>query len=396
MPAPQERDITHFHANDPDTKMNPTNSDGYPPHRYQPNPNGKKLQLLTFSELKMLPKPHRLVGPLFPRPGLTAAFGPPKSGKTFVVMDATLRIVTGMPWHDGSPVEQGDAIWVASEGVWGLADRCDSWIDAHGLDLPDRIRFLPVPVNLFEGEPSELVSEIEELGLNPKMIVFDSLAGCSVGANESSPSDRQQTIDAAIALTRRYRCNVTVIHHTTKDGLSERGTNALRGAADQMFRIDKKEDQITIRSEAERDAAPFDPIHLELVEHEDSLVVRGSDSSRTNRPMRSGISRRIEDFLAAQPLTAWLTTPEVEEELGASRSAVSRQLKSLVDKGIAESTKLEGPGSPKAYRLLPEAREALKQSDQTLRSNLCLTTSPLGGSGETKASGLAWTEGQFQ
>jgi AAA domain len=66
-------------------------------HRTEAPPTaGKGRFLLTrFADLKVSTAPAQLIRGLIPRVGLTVVWGPPKSGKSFVVFDAMMHVATG-------------------------------------------------------------------------------------------------------------------------------------------------------------------------------------------------------------------------------------------------------------------------------------------------------------
>ena len=56
-------------------------------------------------ELDALPPPEWLVEGLIPEASLVVPFGPPKAGKTFIVLSWSLHVAAGLPWF-GRAVKQ--------------------------------------------------------------------------------------------------------------------------------------------------------------------------------------------------------------------------------------------------------------------------------------------------
>ena len=82
-----------------------------------------------------------------------------------------------------------------------------------------------------------LKKEEFELGL----IVVDTLARVALGADENNAKDMGRVVDGLDELKRQTGATIMVIHHTRKDGGSERGSSALRGAADAMILCERAE-----------------------------------------------------------------------------------------------------------------------------------------------------------
>ena len=66
-----------------------------------------------------------------------------------------------------------------------------------------------------------------------------------------------------------------VVHHSNKDGLSERGSTALKGAADAQMRMEKDENtgSITLKCLKMKDAEEFEDRHFILSQYGHSAVL---------------------------------------------------------------------------------------------------------------------------
>ena len=95
-----------------------------------------------------------------------------------------------------------------------------------------------------------------------------------VGGDENSAKDVGRFIAAVDELRSVYKCASLTVHHTGKDGEDERGSSALRGAADAMLAPKPDGAGVKLACVKQKDAAPFDPwrLHLEVVQ--DSCVLR--------------------------------------------------------------------------------------------------------------------------
>src|SRR5690606_35871036 len=61
------------------------------------------------------------------------------------------------------------------------------------------------------------------------------------GADENSSQDMGLVLQACRMATQQLGCTVLLVHHTNKDGITERGSSSLRGAMDFMIRIKRPE-----------------------------------------------------------------------------------------------------------------------------------------------------------
>lgn len=170
---------------------------------------------------------------------LVAMVGKPKSGKSFVCVDAICTIAAGLPdWH-GAAVTAGRVLYIAAEGQRGVPVRIAAWLQAHGMTaggLPG-LDILPVPVALDNPESFvELAALVKETARQHRalyrLIVVDTLARSMTG-DENSTKDMAALINACDRISRGTRATVLLVHHLGKDGSrGARGSSALPGAVD--------------------------------------------------------------------------------------------------------------------------------------------------------------------
>ena len=102
----------------------------------------------------------------------------------------------------------------------------------------------------------------------PVLIVLDTLARCFVGGEENSARDSGLLIAAASTIQRQTEAAVLLVHHTGKTNLDiERGSSALRDAADVMIRQKKDlSGLIRVSNDKQKDADEFPPVSCRLCE----------------------------------------------------------------------------------------------------------------------------------
>jgi len=180
---------------------------------------------MTVDELQNLPEPRWLLKNRIPE-GQTWVYGPPGTGKTFVTLDWAAAVASS-----GKTV-----IAFIGEGVSGYAQRVRAWREEN--PSADMAGFLAVPQ-----APHLLDSRSVELLVNtvrdnrPDLIVIDTFARSLVGGDENSAQDVGRAIDVLDRLYRTYGASSLVVHHSKKSGGEERGSGAIRGAADATWEV---------------------------------------------------------------------------------------------------------------------------------------------------------------
>lgn len=251
-------------------------------------PTATRFMPLSLASVLALPPQRWLVDGLFPERGLTVIYGAPGSAKTFLALDLAFRIAQGGGDWFGRAAKGGSVVMVAGEGIHGLAGRCRAYC-AHpqkmnpDADVDAALHVVPHPPNLFEGDADEFVASIASL--QPTMVIIDTLSRSSVGADENSARDMGQVIAAADSIVKKLGCLVLLVHHARK-GMSggERGSSALRGAADAMFEIARKGDSgvrelvLSGGSAKMKDAAESESIFFRLEAVGESCVIVDADT----------------------------------------------------------------------------------------------------------------------
>lgn len=239
---------------------------------------GNKLRMLTFDEIDAMPDPTFTVDALLPDQSFVVVYGPPKQGKTFLVMSMAVHIAAGKPWF-GREVKKGGVVYIAGEGAGGLKHRLRALRQYHGLgsDLPFWV--VPRAVHFGKAEAvrdlAALIRETAKQGF--KLLVIDTLARATPGMDENSAGDMGRFVEECDKIKREFGCTVLVVHHSGKDASrGGRGSSALPGAVDASFQVTREktdtDDIITLTNEYQKEAEEAAPLHFDLVKVETSLV----------------------------------------------------------------------------------------------------------------------------
>jgi predicted transcriptional regulator len=122
---------------------------------------------------------------------------------------------------------------------------------------------------------SQFIAAIKDFA--PDMVVLDTLAVCELGGDENSTRDMTIMLDACRRIIRETGAAVVLVHHTGKNGTSERGASALRAQCDHMVELSAEDYGVKVTDSKQRDRACFDPYYLRPVQAGDSLVLLPSD-----------------------------------------------------------------------------------------------------------------------
>lgn len=219
-----------------------------------------KFRILKISDLRAIPRPKWLIRQILVENSFAAIYGPPKSLKSFMVLDFAMHLATGLMYR-GTPIQLRNVLYVAAEGSAALGKRVDAWLEEHNIaDEPETFRVVPMVVNLSkESEARALIADVveEQLrdGFNPDLVVVDTLARCSAGADENSAKEMGVVIDNGSMIQRELGTALLVVHHSGKNaekGL--RGSSALFGAVDTLLQVIREGRDISLLVESHKDA----------------------------------------------------------------------------------------------------------------------------------------------
>lgn len=220
--------------------------------------------LLSIEDIEAMPPPEWLIDGLLPAQGLIIPYGPPKVGKTFVVLSMGLHIAAGKDWC-GRKVRQGVVIYIAGEGLGGLALRIKAMRQEYGIpaDAPFYVR--PKAVNFRDPQAvADLIAIARETaaGRPIALVVVDTLARAMPGVDENSAQEVGIVIASCDMVKEQLRCAVAPIHHTGKDQeRGMRGSNAIHGAVDTTLRIKAAGDRrVQMINEDQKDGEPAPPM----------------------------------------------------------------------------------------------------------------------------------------
>ena len=241
--------------------------------------------------------------------------------KTFVALWWALAVATGTPWFGQKNIAQGRVLYVVAEGLTGIGQRLAAWEARHiRSPVPNDLLWLPQPAQLFT--PDLSVNPLVELAdkLQPVFVIVDTVARCSVGANESSNTDMGVVIDVLDQVRQRTGACVMPVHHTGKDeSAGLRGASAMFAAADVVIRATGGTEQVKLTIEKAKDAEPDRSFIYGIEREGSSLVITDApppDAPGEGLP-KSAITAlealRLIDVEGGISTTTWLKTSQLAE-----------------------------------------------------------------------------------
>jgi hypothetical protein len=181
---------------------------------------------------------------VLPRAELAMLYGPSGSGKSFLAFDIVAAVATGSSWH-GRRTAKGRVVYIVAEGATGFLNRLKAYAKVHSGTFPGIRIIADAPNLLGETDPVSLATEIEATG-GADLIVVDTLAVCSSGADENAAKDMGRVIEHCKQLHKATSATVLLVHHSGKDDTKgARGWSGLRAAADAEIEVGRHGDHRT-------------------------------------------------------------------------------------------------------------------------------------------------------
>jgi putative DNA primase/helicase len=169
-------------------------------------------------------------------------YGDSNSGKTFFVIDMACAVARGMPWL-GRQTEAGMVVYLAAESPASVRSRLQAYQSHHGVKVPN-FAIVQSPIDLFDGDADtdaviQLVRKLEgQRGKKVVLIVGDTLARLSAGANENAGQDMGLVVRRIDRIRTECKAHFLLIHHSGKAAAAgARGWSGIRAAVDTEIEV---------------------------------------------------------------------------------------------------------------------------------------------------------------
>jgi hypothetical protein len=226
---------------------------------------GGGFQFVRIDSLK-IGAPFWLVKGLIEIDSFGCVYADTGSGKTFLVIELSSSIVTGIPFY-GLPVNKGPVVYICGEGQAGLSRRFRAWSIARGVSLEGALLYTNQrPLSLIDKNSMlDVVQALErlilEIGRPPALAVLDTWSRL-LGGDDSAPSDAAAGVAALDDLRSRFgNFAVLVVHHTGHQKDRGRGWSGLRAAVDVELRTELGNDKVLrLECTKSKDTEPIQPM----------------------------------------------------------------------------------------------------------------------------------------
>ena len=213
-----------------------------------------KFKVETLDQFADQPPQPWIIKGVLPQAGLAVVYGESGSGKSFFTLDMGASIARGVLWQ-GKKVRQGKVVYVVAEGAGGFRNRVKAYCAQHRVKMGD------IPFGVINDAPN-LVERSDAVALaksiihsgGASVIVVDTLAQTTPGANENSGEDMGKVLDHCRQIHRVTGALVLLVHHSGKDAAKgARGWSGLRAAADVEIEITRGDPIRTARISKQKD-----------------------------------------------------------------------------------------------------------------------------------------------
>jgi hypothetical protein len=274
-------------------------------------------------------------------------YGDSNSGKTFLVIDMAASVALGVPWM-GKRTEPGMVVYLAAESPASVRGRLQAYQKHHGCKVPN-FAIVQNPIDLFDGDADTnrvitLIHQLErQRGQKVRLIVGDTLARLSAGANENAGQDMGLVVRRFDRIRTECKTHFLLIHHSGKAAAAgARGWSGVRAAVDTEIEISDSPSGRCVEITKQRDLPGkgtrigfrLDVVtlgHTKWGEPATSCVVAAADAPVKQQNKRMGeVEGAVIEFLKAQKIGIKKSELAKHFDSRYDRSNVYRAVRTLV------------------------------------------------------------------
>jgi AAA domain len=201
-------------------------------------------------------------------------YGASRSGKSFLAIHAAMCVARGIRLF-GHDVQRGGVVYQAGEEAKGIKNRFRAYRKHFEVSDNERVPLavLRSPIDLYrpDGDTAGLVAEIKALAeLMPvplALVVIDTLATATAGADENSAKDMSAVLANIGKIARAGSCHVMLVHHKNASGDKPRGHTSVFANLDNAIEVAFHQSTgLRVASNAkQKDDEEAEPIRFELM-----------------------------------------------------------------------------------------------------------------------------------
>ena len=208
-----------------------------------PASNPDRFKFVQAAEFSAGAPPGWIIKHVLPRATLVVLYGESGSGKSFLALDL-LGAVAHLDAWQGHKVTPGLACgYIAAEGAAGFRNRLTAYAQHHKVPLDS------LPIAIMASAPN-FTKKDDVVALGKAMqayghldvLVVDTLAQVTPGANENSGEDMGVVIENCNTLHKVTGATILLVHHSGKDASrGARGWSGIKGALDAELEVVRAE-----------------------------------------------------------------------------------------------------------------------------------------------------------
>lgn len=298
------------------------------------------FKFYSLREVLDFDDPEMLLSNILPENAFAVIFGQSGVGKSFLALHFALTISLGKTNY--FPVKKGHVIYISAEGKAGVKKRVKAWLDNfNNSEILNNFHYLFSPLNALNAdEVTSFTNQTQEICKEPKLIIIDTFARCLIGGDENSARDVGAFIAGCDLLKEATRATILLVHHTSKNTNIERGSSALRGAADTMILVESANFSgktfLTAKCEKQKDSERFEDLSYELTKFEDSCVLIPSEhiiqDKKTNAEQKKKDYLNL--FITDDPNDKGLKRSTIRKLLALPEATMNQITKKLCNDGL--------------------------------------------------------------
>jgi hypothetical protein len=199
-----------------------------------------RLQVRSVQDALNAPRRTYLLEGIMAPGELSVWWGPPKSGKSFLMLRIAYGIALGKGiWN--RKASQIPVLYIAAEGASGVNGRIRALHDSLG--DADMFHHIAQSIDLYSPRPdlNDLIAAAN--AYKCKLVVLDTLARVMGTGDESSTRDMGAFVRNCDKIRDETEAHVAIVHHGGWEASHSRGSIALPGAAEIVIKITGKRDE---------------------------------------------------------------------------------------------------------------------------------------------------------
>ena len=189
------------------------------------------------------PETSWLIKGILPEKGFFEFYGGSGDGKTFVCLDMMLSLCRGLDWNGHRTQKKCRVVYICAEGAGGFISRLKAYAHHYNVDLSSLdLGIIPETPNFRNLKEVELVAEKVNAFGAADVVIVDTLAQVTPGADENTGKDMSIALRHCDTLRRLTNAACGLVHHAGKDvSKGARGWSGLKAPLDAEFSVLKNE-----------------------------------------------------------------------------------------------------------------------------------------------------------